>query len=704
MAVVMLAAATPVLAEIRLPAAFTDHMVIQRDRPIRVFGSAQTHEEVTVELRDSKGAALRSGKVAADQSGRFAVTLEGLPGGNEPLTLEVRGSNTVTVSDILVGDVWVAGGQSNMEWPLAATGAQLDDARAVALDGTIRVLKAPHVTANRPAESIDARWQVLDAKTLPETTAVGFWFANAIHARTGLPVGILSINWGGTRAEPWADLATLGSDPAYTEMIGRQRMAVDAWHRLGQAERDRAYEARRRIFQNAGTQWWTAVNDGEPGVVGKWADPGTATDGDGWRTVSLPSAWNADPELRSFDGSAWYRRQVTVPEAWAGKDLVLELGAIDDADVAFWNGRAVANTIADWTTPRKYRVPAPLVKAGEATLTVEVLDMHGEGGFRGDAAAMRLSCPGSQEPPVMLAGEWRMRLGRDAKGLPQPPERPSRDSAPGTSPTAPGALFNAMIAPFAGFGVRGAIWYQGESNAGSEEEATAYASLLPLVIRSWRAAFEQPDMPFGVVSLAAFKEHRPDSPTHGTWPVLRDSQLAAERNSPNVGVITTIDEGQAVGGRAPRALGVERELRRPGPRVARAAPEERSARGRRHPCVLRRRARCARDPRREGPGLGDRRGRGRRVPRCAGRDPAAQLDVRAEPRRRDPGRGALRVAGQPRRREPPRRRVEAARAPLPDPRRGRPGAGRPGQVTGLPGRIQRRTAKSALAVPRAATP
>ena len=545
MAVVMLAAATPVLAEIRLPAAFTDHMVIQRDRPIRVFGSAQTHEEVTVELRDSKGAALRSGKVAADQSGRFAVTLEGLPGGNEPLTLEVRGSNTVTVSDILVGDVWVAGGQSNMEWPLAATGAQLDEARAVALDGTIRVLKAPHVTANRPAESIDARWQVLDAKTLPETTAVGFWFANAIHARTGLPVGILSINWGGTRAEPWADLATLGSDPAYTEMIGRQRMAVDAWHRLGQAERDRAYEARRRIFQNAGTQWWTAVNDGEPGVVGKWADPGTATDGDGWRTVSLPSAWNADPELRSFDGSAWYRRQVTVPEAWAGKDLVLELGAIDDADVAFWNGRAVANTIADWTTPRKYRVPAPLVKAGEATLTVEVLDMHGEGGFRGDAAAMRLSCPGSQEPPVMLAGEWRMRLGREAKGLPQPPERPSRDSAPGTSPTAPGALFNAMIAPFAGFGVRGAIWYQGESNAGSEEEATAYASLLPLVIRSWRAAFEQPDMPFGVVSLAAFKEHRPDSPTHGTWPVLRDSQLAAERNSPNVGVVTTIDVGDA---------------------------------------------------------------------------------------------------------------------------------------------------------------
>ena len=123
----------------------------------------------------------------------------------------------------------------------------------------------------------------------------------------------------------------------------------------------------------------------------------------------------------------------------------------------------------------------------------------------------------------MLAGEWRMRLGRDAKGLPQPPERPSRDSAPGTSPTAPGALFNAMIAPFAGFGVRGAIWYQGESNAGSEEEATAYASLLPLVIRSWRAAFEQPDMPFGVVSLAAFKEHRPDSPTHGGWMTVESS-------------------------------------------------------------------------------------------------------------------------------------------------------------------------------------
>lgn len=542
---VALAASAPVQAEIRLPAAFTDHMVIQRDRPVRVFGSAQTHEEITVEVRDSKGAVMRSGRTAADQSGHFALSLEPLKGSNDPLVLEVRGSNTITVGDILVGDVWIAGGQSNMEWPLAATGPQLEAAKAVPLDGAIRVLKAPHVTANRPAETIDARWQVLDATTLPETTAVGFWFATAIHARTGLPVGILSINWGGTRAEPWADLATLGSDAAYTESIGRQRMAVDAWHRLGQAERDRAYEARRRVFQAAGTQWWTSVNAEEPGIAGKWADPTTATDVEGWRAVSLPSAWSADAELRGFDGTAWFRRQVTIPEAWAGKELTLELGPIDDADVAFWNGRAIANTIADWTSPRRYRVPAPLVKSGEATLAVEVLDMHGEGGFCGDAAAMKLSCKESADPPIALAGEWRMRLGREAKGLPQPPERPARDSAPGTGVTSPGALFNGMIAPFAGFGVRGAIWYQGESNAGSEAEAEAYATLLPLVIRSWRAAFEQPDMPFGVVSLASFMQHRPDAPIHGTWPVLRESQLAAERNSPNVGVVTTIDVGDA---------------------------------------------------------------------------------------------------------------------------------------------------------------
>ena len=280
---VALAATASVQAEIRLPAAFTDHMVLQRDRPIRVFGSAQTHEEVTVEVRDAKGAVLRTGRTTADQSGHFALVLEPLKGSNDPLVLEVRGSNTITVGDILVGDVWIAGGQSNMEWPLAATGPQLEAAKAVPLDGAIRVLKAPHVTANRPAETIDARWQVLDATTLPETTAVGFWFATAIHARTGLPVGILSINWGGTRAEPWADLATLGSDAAYTEAIGRQRMAVDAWHRLGQAERDRAYEARRRVFQTAGTQWWTSVNAEEPGVAGAWAAPATAVDGEGWR-------------------------------------------------------------------------------------------------------------------------------------------------------------------------------------------------------------------------------------------------------------------------------------------------------------------------------------------------------------------------------------------------------------------------------------
>lgn len=533
------------MGEVRLSAAFSDHAVLQRDRPLRIFGLATKGERVTVTLSDSQGRMVRSGSAVGGLNGEFAATLDPLEGSAEPLTLVVEGENTVTSRDLVVGDVWVAGGQSNMEWPLAATGAQLADALAVADDAGIRMMTVPHLTANRPARTVDARWTVSSKDTAPQMSAVAFWFARAIKERTGLPVGILSINWGGSRAEPWADLSALNTDPTYTARVSALRAEVAGWNAQGEEARNQAFDLKRREYQAAGTAWWNTVNAEEPGIAGKWFLAETPAEGDGWERATLPARWADDPQLKAFDGVVWYRRSIGIPAAWAGKECFVELGPIDDADVLFFDGVPVANTIGDWRTPRRYRIPAQRVRAGEVTIALEVLDVQGAGGVMGDADAMRMTCPSAGGETVALAGDWMRRRGRDAAGMPPFPARPERDTAPGTRFADPAAMFNGMIAPFSGLSVRGTIWYQGESNAGNEQETTEYRSLLQLVIRSWRAAFQYPDMPFGVVSLAAFRQFQPDRAVSGTWPGLRDAQLNTERNSPSVGTVTTIDVGDA---------------------------------------------------------------------------------------------------------------------------------------------------------------
>lgn len=545
--------AAPVAADVKLPAVFSDHMVLQRDMPIRVFGQAQPNEAVTVSIKEADGKAVRGGKTMAGADGHFSVMLQPMTASNAAHTLVVEGANSVTVNDVLVGEVWLAGGQSNMEWPIGATGAQAEQARASADDPLLRMLKAPHVTANRAQHTIDATWTVLSPQTVNDFSAVAFWFARDLRQSLGVPVGILSINWGGTRAEPWVDLGTLASHMRFEPIVSAQRALVESWNSTPEALRDREWRERWSSYQQSANAWWTDVNAGDAGALGKWALPETvvvAAEGesasinmDNWRPAQLPGKWSANDALKSWDGSVWYRRTIDIPEEWDAKDCVVELGPVDDCDVLYINGRAVANTVADWTSPRKYRVPGNLVKKGRTTIVLQVLDMQGEGGVV--SGPLRMICPSIPDASISLEGEWLARQGRTAEGVVKAPERPRRDMAPATNATDPAALYHAMIAPFAGFSIRGAIWYQGESNASTAEEAAAYRDLLPLVVRSWRAAFERPDMPFGVVSLASFRAFEPDRPEAGVWPILRDSQLSAEGAVPNVGVITTTDVGDA---------------------------------------------------------------------------------------------------------------------------------------------------------------
>lgn len=306
----------PAIADVKLPAAFTDHMVIQRNQPFRVWGMAQQGEQITVELRDAKSALIRSSKQMANATGTFSMEFPALVASADPMTLEVRGANSVTIKDVVVGDVWIAGGQSNMEWRLAGTDEQAAAGVAVANDPLVRFLRVPHVTANRPAFTVDAAWRVLSPDSAPGMGAVAFWFARDVRKETGVPIGILEINWGGTRAEPWTDTATLSGDPLYASRVAELRKAIDNWYSRSPRERAAEIEAARKRFQEAGTAWWSQVNTEDPGAKGAWFAAGEPKEPEAWSTVTMPLVWGKDESRRDFDGIEWYRRNVEIPAEW----------------------------------------------------------------------------------------------------------------------------------------------------------------------------------------------------------------------------------------------------------------------------------------------------------------------------------------------------------------------------------------------------
>ncbi|MEE2894315.1 MAG: sialate O-acetylesterase [Planctomycetota bacterium] len=527
---------SPALAEVELPAVFSDHMVLQRDLPVPVWGTADPGETVSVRFGD------QSIGTAADPSGAWRVDLAPMPASAEARSLVVEGRNTIEIRDVLVGEVWICGGQSNMEWPVNASSDPAKE-KQTADRPTIRLIKAPHVTANRPMQDIAASWTVCSPETVGSFTAVGYAFARHLQDELDVPVGLLSINWGGTRIEPWISPGSLGAaELSGTDM---QSLAADieAFESMSEGERfdaeERAMLEHRRSTASYIDRQLAAGTGLQEKVISTRFD-----DGD-WATVELPKPWSqTDPALRGFDGAVWYRRTIDVPEDWKGRNLLLELGRIDDSDIVWFDGVRIGSTVEAHARMRKYRVRGPIVKPGPRTITVLCIDSGGEGGFGGPANAMKIGVidrRAANPASIDLAGTWRWERGAPHQG-PRPRPAPSTVQAPGTRHTDYAALNNAMIQPFVPFGVRGAIWYQGESNAG---EPARYAEFMPMLVADWAADFERTEMPFGIVQLAAFKPFKADQPVEDDWPRLRAAQSRTAADLDHVGIVVTTDIGDA---------------------------------------------------------------------------------------------------------------------------------------------------------------
>ncbi len=490
---------------------FSDHAVLQQRKEIPVWGWTEPGAEVIVSLAHQMMLA------KADESGRWEVRLGPFaPGG--PHELKVQGLQEAVVGDVMIGEVWLCSGQSNMEWPVSLSQNPEEEIGSADHPG-IRLLTVPKRISAGPVESFEASWQVCSPETVADFSAVGYYFGRSLHQETGVPVGLIDATWGGTVAEAWVSGQGIGQladfGPALSE--------VARWR--GEEE-----EILRRYAESI-QAWW---KDNDPGSApdAMWSRPSLG-DSD-WPEMQLPGHWEGDA-LPDFDGVVWFRKSFGIPALWEGSDLILHLARIDDGDTTFVNGHQVGSTLG-WNTERRYRIPAGLLRKEGNVIAVRVLDTNGEGGFHGRPDEMYLApAEGARPGAQPLSGWWKWKRGKERtelKPLPQPP---------GSSPNRVTVLYNGMIAPLVPYALRGAAWYQGESNAG---RPTQYRTLLPTLIGDWRARFGQGDFPFLIVQLANFMQ-REAQPAESRWAALREAQDLAARNDPMTGLAVAIDIGEA---------------------------------------------------------------------------------------------------------------------------------------------------------------
>ena len=550
---------SPLLTKAELPflhPSFSDHAVLQRKASVPIWGWTEPGEQVVVSL------AHQTMLAKADETGRWEVRLGPFnPGG--PHRLKVAGSQTVVVDDVMIGDVWLCSGQSNMEWPV--TLSQNPEKEIAAADyPLIRLLTVPKKVSPVPVKSFEASWQVCSPETIGDFSAVGYYFGRHLHQEINVPIGLIDSTWGGTVAEAWTSGDSLKTLADFRPAVAQ----VEAWAKsLTESE---------STYAQALNAWWRN-NDPGSAALTHWA--ATSLDDSSWKRMTLPGLWE-DGELPDFDGIVWFRKTFSIPKTWADQELVLRLARIDDVDTVFVNGRPVGSTY-QWNQDRAYRVPADHLVAGENVLAIRVLDTGGGGGVYGAPTdlAIGLSSPESSGAQP-LAGWWKYRVSAEKAALQAFPYRP------GSSPNVASVLYNGMIAPLIPGAIKGATWYQGESNA---NRPVQYRTLLPTMIRDWRDRFALGDFPFLIVQLANFMP-RLEQPSDPPWAALREAQaLTAERDE-QTGLAVAIDIGEAgdihprnkqeVGRRlALEALriGYRRELVSSGPRFARMIVSGRSA-------------------------------------------------------------------------------------------------------------------------------
>jgi sialate O-acetylesterase len=491
------------LAEVKLPYVLSDNMVLQRDIPVNIWGWANPGEKVTVVFNNQKVSA------KAAKNGEWKVQLKPLAAGG-PFEITIKGKNSIVLKNILVGDVWLCGGQSNMEWPLSRSRNWSTDKNSTD-NPNIRLFYVPKRMSLKPLSNTnEAMWQPCNQETAGSFSAIGYYFGKNLQKELNIPIGLINSNWGGTDIETWISLETMYADKDYTAIIDKLK-ASD----LDKLQKEAEENLRK---------WQHAISNEDPGIVNQWF--AVETDAKDWKSMRLPQAWEG-AGLPALDGVVWFRKEVKIPAALAGKEALISLGPIDDSDETYLNGVKIGKTENKYDMPRVYKVPSGVLKEGINVIAIKVIDTGGGGGLWGMDNQLFLEAGDSK---FILADNWQYKVGLD---LPAPRETSSPNSFPSL-------LYNGMINPLLNFPIKGVIWYQGENNAGNYMK---YRSLFPAMIKDWRSKWNIGDFTFLFAQLANYMEP-PQLPQQSTWAGLREAQTMT-LSVPNTGMAVIIDIGEA---------------------------------------------------------------------------------------------------------------------------------------------------------------
>jgi sialate O-acetylesterase len=473
-------------AEVKVAGIFADNMVLQRDEPVKIWGWADKNENIEISFNG------QIVKTKAKKAGTWEITLSPMTFGG-PYAMEIKGkTNRIRLDNLLIGDVWLCSGQSNMEWTVEQS-ANAEKEIAAANYPEIRSFRVPKGIKNEPIANFNGKWEVCSPAVAGKFSGVAYFYARELYRELKIPIGIINASWGGTDIETWISKEVFSPLPPHLKKAYFPEVMenIDQYINENKGSREAFVQA--------------MAND--PALTEEWFNP--ALDVSSWSPIPVPQEWSGTP-LALIDGHVWFKQDIDIPEELAGLSATLSLGAIDDTDIAWINGEKLG-TNTGWDTPRIYPIRKGILKAGKNNITVRITDNGSSGGMWSPAEDIYLAIHGETGDKLLsLAGEWKYKesvTNTKYKVLEISPNMVYS------------SLYNTMIHPMTQFRIKGVIWYQGESNAG---RAHAYRTLFPAMINDWRTRWGY-EFPFYWVQLANLYPLN-ETPVESDWAELREAQ------------------------------------------------------------------------------------------------------------------------------------------------------------------------------------